>query len=98
MKSVPKLYKSRQDKLLDKMKEYQNVLHWKENGELMYENKPLSDSHLVDSATRFRNETIRCRTVKHQCNDVSSSRALTAAQFKLGVKTILSLLGLSLCP
>ena len=57
MKSVPKLYKSGARQLLDKIKENQNVLHWNEKGELLYENKPMSGSHLVDLV----NDTLRHR-------------------------------------
>ena len=57
MKSVPKLYKSGARQLLDKIKENQNVLHWNEKGELLYENKPISGSHLVDLV----NDTLRHR-------------------------------------
>ena len=48
MKSVPKLYKTGARQLLDKMKENQDVLHWNDKGELVYENKPISGSHMVD--------------------------------------------------
>ena len=48
MKSVPKLYKSGARQLLDKIKENQNVLHWNEKGELLYENKPISGSRVFD--------------------------------------------------
>ena len=46
--SVPKLYKAEARQLLDKIKENRDVLHWNEKGELMYENKPISGSHVVD--------------------------------------------------
>ena len=48
MKSVPKLYKSGARQLLDKIKENSDVLHWNKKGELMYENKPIPGSHVVD--------------------------------------------------
>ena len=48
IKSVPKLYKAAARQLLDKIKDNRNVLHWNEKGELMYENKPISGSHVVD--------------------------------------------------
>ena len=48
MKSVPKLYKTGARQLLDKIKENQDVLHWNDKGELVYENKPISGSHVVD--------------------------------------------------
>ena len=48
MRSVPKLYKSGARQLLDKIKEHRDVLHWNEKGELLYENKPISGSHVVD--------------------------------------------------
>ena len=48
MKSVPKIYKSGARQLLDKIKENSDVLHWNKKGELMYENKPISGSHVVD--------------------------------------------------
>ena len=57
MKSVPKLYKSGARQLLDKIKEHRDVLHWNEKGELMYENKPISGSHVVDLV----NDTLRHR-------------------------------------
>lgn len=48
MKSVPKLYKGGARQLLDKIKENRDVLHWNEKGELIYESKPISGSHVVD--------------------------------------------------
>ena len=48
IKSVPKLYKTGARQLLDKIKENRDVLHWNEKGELVYENKPISGSHMVD--------------------------------------------------
>ena len=48
MKSVPKLYKAGARQLLDKIKEHRDVLNWNEKGELMYENKPITGSHVVD--------------------------------------------------
>ena len=48
MKSVPKLYKTGARQLLDKIKENRDVLHWNDKGELVYENKPISGSHVVD--------------------------------------------------
>lgn len=48
MKSVPKLYKSGPRQLLDKIKENRDLLHWNEKGELMYENKSIPGSHVVD--------------------------------------------------
>ena len=48
IKSVPKLYKTGARQLLDKIKENSDVLNWNEKGELMYENKPISGSHMVD--------------------------------------------------
>ena len=48
MKSVPKLYKAGARQLLDKIKENRDALHWNDKGELMYENKPISGSHVVD--------------------------------------------------
>ena len=48
MKSVPKLYKAGARQLLDKIKEHRDVLNWNEKGELMYENKPIPGSHVVD--------------------------------------------------
>ena len=48
IKRLPKLYKSRARQLLDKIKQNRDVLHWNEKGELMYENKPISGSHVVD--------------------------------------------------
>ena len=48
MKSVPKLYKTGARQLLDKIKENRDMLDWNEKGELMYESKPISGSHMVD--------------------------------------------------
>ena len=48
IKSVPKLYKAGARQLLDKIKENSDVLNWNEKGELLYENKPISGSHMVD--------------------------------------------------
>ena len=48
MKSVPKLCKTGARQLLDKIKENWGVLHWNEKGELIYENKPIPGSHVVD--------------------------------------------------
>ena len=48
MKSVPKIYKNGARQLLDKMKENQDVLDWNDKGELVYENKPIPGSHVVD--------------------------------------------------
>ena len=48
IKSLPRLYKSGARQLLDKLKQNRDVLHWKEKGELTYENKSISGSHVVD--------------------------------------------------
>ena len=48
VKSVPKLYKTGARQLLDKIKENSDVLNWNDKGELVYENKPISGSHVVD--------------------------------------------------
>ena len=48
MKSVPKIYKNGARQLLDKMKENRDVLAWNDKGELVYENKPINGSHVVD--------------------------------------------------
>jgi len=48
MKSVPKLYKNGARQLLDKIKENRDVLDWNDKGELVYENKPINGSHVVD--------------------------------------------------
>ena len=48
MKSVPKLYKAGVRQLLDKIKEHRDVLNWNEKKELIYENKPITGSHVVD--------------------------------------------------
>ena len=48
MKSVPKLYKTGARQLLDKIKENRDVLHLNDKRELVYENKPISGSHVVD--------------------------------------------------
>ena len=48
MKSVPKIYKARARQLLDKIKEHQDVLLSNDQGELLYETKPILGSHLVD--------------------------------------------------
>ena len=57
MKSVPKIYKAGARQLLDKIKEHQDVLHWNDKGELLYETKPIPSSHLVDLV----NDTLRHR-------------------------------------
>ena len=57
MKSVPKIYKTGARQLLDKIKEHQDVLHWNDKGELLYETKPIPGSHLVDLV----NDTLRHR-------------------------------------
>ena len=57
MKSVPKIYKAGARQLLDKIKEHQDVLHWNDKGELLYETKPIPGSHLVDLV----NDTLRHR-------------------------------------
>ena len=48
MKSVPKLYKAGARQLLDKIKEHRDAFNWNEKGELMYQNKPITGSHVVD--------------------------------------------------
>ena len=48
IKSLPKLYKSGARQLFYKIKENRDVLHWNEKGELAYQNKPISGSHVVD--------------------------------------------------
>jgi len=48
IKSVPKLYKTGARQLFDKIKENRDVLNLNEKGELLYENKPISGSHVVD--------------------------------------------------
>ena len=48
IQSLPKLYKAAARQLLDKIKQNRDVLHWNEKGELKYENKPISGSHVVD--------------------------------------------------
>ena len=57
MKSVPKIYKAGARQLLDKIKEHQDVLHWNDEGELLYETKPIPGFHLVDLV----NDTLRHR-------------------------------------
>ena len=57
MKSVPKIYKAGARQLLDKIKKHQDVLHWNDKGELLYENKPIPGSHVVDLV----NDTLRHR-------------------------------------
>jgi len=42
------MFKTGARQLLDKIKENRNVLHWNDKGELMYENKPIPGSHVVD--------------------------------------------------
>ena len=42
---------------LDEIKEYQDVLHWNDKGELLYETKPIPGFHLVDLV----NDTLRHR-------------------------------------
>ena len=48
MKSIPKLYKVGVRQMLDKTKEHRDVLNWNEKGELMYGNKLITGSHVVD--------------------------------------------------
>ena len=48
VKSLPKIYKAGARQMLDKIKEHQDVLHWNDKGELLYETKPIPGSHLVD--------------------------------------------------
>lgn len=48
MRSVPKVYKTGARQLLDKIKDNRDVLHWNNKGELLYEDKAISGSHLVD--------------------------------------------------
>ena len=48
MKKVPKLCKAGARQLLDKIKEHRDVMNWNEKGELMYENKPITGSRVVD--------------------------------------------------
>ena len=48
IKSVPTLYKAGARQLFDKIKENSDLLHWNEKGELVYENKPISTSHMVE--------------------------------------------------
>ena len=48
LKSVPKVYKTGARQLLDCIKENRNVLHWNDKGELIYQNKSIPGSHLVD--------------------------------------------------
>ena len=43
--------------MLDKIKEHQDVLHWNDKGQLLYETKPIPGSHLVDLV----NDTLRHR-------------------------------------
>ena len=57
IKSVPKLYKTGARQLFDKIKENRDVLNLNEKGELLYENKPISGSHVVDLV----NEMLRHR-------------------------------------
>lgn len=48
LKSVPKMYKAGARQLLDKIKGNPEVLHWNDKGELMYEDKAIPGSHVVD--------------------------------------------------
>ena len=48
MKSVPNMFKTGARQLSNKRKENRDVLHWNDKGELMYENKPIPGSHVVD--------------------------------------------------
>ena len=43
--------------LLDKIKKHQDVLHWNDKGELLYENKPIPGSDVDDLV----NDTLRHR-------------------------------------
>jgi len=51
MKSAPKLYKAGARQLFDKIKEHRDVMNWNEKGELMYQDKPITGSHVVDLVT-----------------------------------------------
>ena len=55
IKSVHKIYKKGARQLLDKMKENRDVFAWNDKGELVYENKPINGSHVVDLV----NDTLR---------------------------------------
>ena len=57
IKSLPKLYKSGARQMLDKIKQNRDDLHWNEKEELVYENEPISGSHVVD----FVNDILRHR-------------------------------------
>ena len=57
VKSVPKIYKTGARQLLDKMKGNRDALNWNDKGELVYENKPIPVSHVVD----FVNDMLRHR-------------------------------------
>ena len=57
MRSAPKIYKAGARQFLDKIREHQDVLHWNDKGELLYETKPIPGSHLVDLV----NDTLRHR-------------------------------------
>ena len=48
MRSVPKVYKTEARQLLDTFKDNRDVLHWNNKGELLYEDKAISGSRLVD--------------------------------------------------
>lgn len=47
IRSVPKAYKTGARQLLNKIKDNRDVLHWNHKGELLYEDKAISGSHLV---------------------------------------------------
>ena len=66
MKSVPKIYKNGARQLLDKIKENRDVLDWNDKGELLYENKPINGSHVVDLVNdmlRHRKRILTSRVV-----------------------------------
>ena len=46
--SKESIYRAGARQLLDKIKEHRDLLNWNKKGELMYENKPITRSHVVD--------------------------------------------------
>ena len=55
--SLPTAVEEEVMKSVPKIKKHQDVLHWNDKGELLYENKPIPGSHVVDLV----NDTLRHR-------------------------------------
>ena len=74
IKSVPKIYKTGARQLLDKIKENRNVLHWNDKRELIYENKAIPGSHLVnDDTLRHKRRTDHKRELIYENKAIPGS-------------------------